>query len=78
MKYSIIFACSENGVIGKDNTIPWKINLDMKLFKKLTENNIVIMGLPSLAIRRACSAARCGSVITAPGSFLGASFPSEV
>jgi len=44
MEYSVIFACSENGVIGKDNTIPWKISLDMKLFKKLTENNIVIMG----------------------------------
>lgn len=44
MEYAIVFACSENGVIGKDNTIPWKINLDMKLFKKLTENNIVIMG----------------------------------
>ena len=40
-----LIACldSKNG-IGKDNSIPWKCPEDLKYFKGLTENNIVVMG----------------------------------
>lgn len=41
---NIIFACNQNGVIGKDNTIPWKISRDLKFFKQITLNKIIIMG----------------------------------
>jgi dihydrofolate reductase len=41
---NIIFACNQNGVIGKDNTIPWKISKDLKFFKQITLNKIIIMG----------------------------------
>ena len=41
---SIIVATSENGVIGVDNKLPWYLPEDLKRFKKLTENNVVIMG----------------------------------
>jgi len=41
---NVIVAVSENGVIGKDNAIPWKQKADMAQFKRLTMNNIVIMG----------------------------------
>lgn len=40
----IIAAVSQNGVIGIDNKIPWNYPEDMKHFRKMTLNNIVIMG----------------------------------
>lgn len=44
MKYSLIVACTKTGVIGNNNTIPWKVPQDMALFRKFTTNNAVIMG----------------------------------
>lgn len=41
---SIIAAYAANGVIGKDNAIPWHIPEDMAYFKKLTTGHTVIMG----------------------------------
>lgn len=41
---SIIVAVSENGIIGKDNDLPWKISEDLKRFKELTKGHPVIMG----------------------------------
>jgi dihydrofolate reductase len=44
MELNIIVAMSINGVIGKDNKVPWRIKEDMLLFKGLTTNRTVIMG----------------------------------
>ena len=44
MAIKIIVAVSENGVIGKDNAIPWRQKYDMKMFKDRTIGNIVVMG----------------------------------
>ena len=41
---SIIAAVSENGVIGKDGGLPWKISADLKRFKELTMGLPIIMG----------------------------------
>lgn len=41
---SIIAAVSKNGVIGKDNMIPWHISADLKRFKELTCHHHVVMG----------------------------------
>lgn len=41
---SIIVAKSENGVIGKDNELPWYLPDDLKYFKQLTRRHSVIMG----------------------------------
>lgn len=41
---NIIVAYDENRVIGNKGTIPWHIPADLQYFKKLTENNVVIMG----------------------------------
>lgn len=41
---SIIVAVSENGVIGKDNQLLWKLSADLMYFKNLTTNHVVIMG----------------------------------
>lgn len=41
---SIIVAVAENRVIGRDNQLIWHISEDLKRFKRLTENNTVVMG----------------------------------
>lgn len=44
MKLSIIVAVSENGVIGKDNKLPWHLPADLKFFKNTTMGHCIIMG----------------------------------
>jgi len=44
MAISIIVAMSSNGVIGKDNDLPWKLPTDLKRFKEITSGNIILMG----------------------------------
>ena len=41
---SIIVATAENGVIGKDNQLLWKLSADLKQFRMLTSGHSVIMG----------------------------------
>lgn len=41
---SLLVAISENGVIGKDNTLPWHLPADLKYFKNLTWGMPVVMG----------------------------------
>ena len=41
---SLITAVSENGVIGKDNRLPWRISSDLKRFKRLTMGHTLILG----------------------------------
>lgn len=36
MKISIITARSKNGVIGSNNSLPWKMPSDMRFFKQTT------------------------------------------
>lgn len=40
----MIAAVSQNGVIGVDNKIPWDYPEDMKFFRTMTANSVVIMG----------------------------------
>lgn len=44
MTISLIVAVAENGVIGKDNALPWHLPGDMKFFKDTTWGHCVIMG----------------------------------
>lgn len=44
MNLNIIFACNENGVIGKDNKMLWHIKDDLSFFKHMTTDCVVIMG----------------------------------
>ena len=41
---SIIAAQSENGVIGRDNKLPWHMPADLAHFKRLTMGKPIIMG----------------------------------
>ena len=44
MTLSCIVAVSENGVIGRDNCLPWKLSADLRRFKQLTTGHAIIMG----------------------------------
>ena len=51
MKFDIMLACDINGIIGKDNKLPWSFLSDMSFFRKKTLYtdlpnyfNVVIMG----------------------------------
>ena len=41
---SIIVAVAENGIIGSDGDMPWKLSSDLKRFKVITTGNPIIMG----------------------------------
>jgi dihydrofolate reductase len=44
MRVSIIAAVAENGVIGRDGTLPWRLSADLRRFKQLTTGHTIIMG----------------------------------
>lgn len=41
---SLIVAIAENGVIGRDGGLPWRMSSDLKTFRRLTLGKPVIMG----------------------------------
>jgi dihydrofolate reductase len=44
MKVSLICAVAENGVIGSEGDLPWRIRDDMRFFVRTTKGRTVIMG----------------------------------
>lgn len=44
MELSLIAAIAENGVIGKDNDLIWRLPDDLKYFKQVTSGHPIIMG----------------------------------
>ena len=44
MIISIVVAVADNGVIGRDGTLPWRISSDLKTFRRLTMGKPLIMG----------------------------------
>ena len=44
MKITLVVAIAENGVIGRDGDLPWRLSTDMKRFKATTMGKPVVMG----------------------------------
>jgi dihydrofolate reductase len=45
----LVVAVAENGVIGRDNKLPWRIKSDLKFFRSVTMNKPVVMGRKTYA-----------------------------
>lgn len=43
-KWTLVVAMSRNGVIGRDNALPWKLSSDLKRFKSMTMGQCLLMG----------------------------------
>ncbi len=44
MRVSIIVAIADNGVIGRDNDLPWRLSADLRRFKALTMGHHLLLG----------------------------------
>lgn len=44
MRIALVVAMSKNGVIGRDNQLPWHLPADLQYFKKITMGRPIIMG----------------------------------
>ena len=80
----IIVAVAENGVIGRDNTIPWKLKADQQRFKALTMGKPLVMGRKTFESLRRPLPGRTNIVITrdanyrAPGAIVTNSFDNAL
>jgi len=45
----LVVAAAENGVIGRDNQLPWRIKSDLKYFRSVTMNKPLVMGRKTYA-----------------------------
>ncbi|MFM8355125.1 MAG: dihydrofolate reductase, partial [Gammaproteobacteria bacterium] len=44
VQLALIWAMARNGVIGRDNALPWRLPADMAYFRRTTVGHPVIMG----------------------------------
>lgn len=44
MLIALVVAVAENGVIGRDGTLPWRMPSDLKTFRRLTMGKPIVMG----------------------------------
>lgn len=44
MDVSFVVAVAENGIIGNDNELPWRLSSDLKRFRQITMGKPIIMG----------------------------------
>jgi dihydrofolate reductase len=60
----LIWAMAENGVIGRDNGLPWRLPKDMQFFMAVTAGKPVIMGRRTFESMKAPLSGRDNIVIT--------------
>ena len=69
MTVSLIVAVSQNGVIGSNNKLPWRLPADLKHFKELTMGHPVIMGRKTYESIGKSLPGRTNLVVTRQGKF---------
>lgn len=69
MKLALIWAQSENGVIGRDGRLPWRIPREMAHFRKVTLGKPVIMGRSTFESLPAPLSQRTNIVLTRRDEF---------
>ena len=82
MEIVLVVAVAENGVIGRDNAIPWRLKADQQRFKAITMNKPVVMGRKTFESLRRPLTGRTNIVVTrdpayrARGAIVATSFES--
>ena len=82
MEIVLIVAVAENGVIGRNNAIPWRLKSDLQRFKAMTLNKPVVMGRKTFQSLRRPLPGRTNIVVTrdpnyrAAGAVVTTSFES--
>jgi len=64
-----VVAVAENGVIGRDNAMPWHLRSDLKRFKQVTMNRPVVMGRKTFASIGRALPGRTNIVVTRDPAF---------
>jgi dihydrofolate reductase len=65
----LVAAVADNGVIGADNAIPWRLKSDMQRFRAITINKPVVMGRKTFASMKRALPGRTNIVITRDPAF---------
>ena len=66
---TIIVAAAENGTIGRDNQLPWKLRSDLQRFKQLTMGHALIMGRKTFESIGRVLPGRTSIVLSRSGTF---------
>ena len=69
MDVVLIAAVADNGVIGADGAIPWRLKTDLQRFKALTSGKPVVMGRKTFLSLRRPLPGRTNIVMTRDASF---------
>jgi dihydrofolate reductase len=64
MEIVLVVAVAENGVIGRDNAIPWRLKADLQRFKAITMNRPIVMGRKTFESLRRPLPGRTNIVVT--------------
>ena len=64
MEIVLVVAVAENGVIGRDNAIPWRLKSDLQRLKAITMNKPVVMGRKTFESLRRPLPGRTNIVVT--------------
>jgi dihydrofolate reductase len=65
----LVAAVADNGVIGADNAIPWRLKGDMQRFKAITMNKPMVMGRKTFASLKRPLPGRTHIVVTHDAGF---------
>ena len=82
MEIVLVAAVAENGVIGRDNAIPWRLKSDQQRLKAMTLNKPIVMGRKTFESLRRALPGRTNIVVTrdpnyrAAGAVVTTSFES--
>jgi dihydrofolate reductase len=69
MEVVLVAAVAENGVIGRDNQIPWRLKSDQRRFREITLNKPVVMGRKTFESLRRPLSGRTNIVVTRDANY---------
>ncbi len=64
----LVVAVAENGVIGRNNQLPWHLKSELKYFRAVTMNKPVVMGRKDLP--RSASRCPAAQILSSPGGMI--------